>query len=56
MKGIIGELEEMKILLNSNAKHVRQRPYILNLVYKKKVKEQIDMMLEEKIIEPIKES
>ena len=27
MKGILGELGEMKILLKLDAKHVRQRPY-----------------------------
>jgi hypothetical protein len=39
MKGIAGEIGEMNISLKPEARPVRQRPYILNLVYKKKVKE-----------------
>jgi hypothetical protein len=54
MKGIVGELGEMKIPLKPEAKPVRQRPYRLNPVYKKKVKEEIDRMLEAGIIEPLK--
>jgi hypothetical protein len=42
MKGIVGELGEMKIPLKPDAKPVRQRPYRLNLKYKEKVKEEID--------------
>jgi hypothetical protein len=34
---------------------VRQRPYRMNLAYKKKVKEKIDRMLEARTIEPIEE-
>jgi hypothetical protein len=34
MKGIVGELGEMKIPLKLEAIPVRQRPYRLNLVYK----------------------
>ena len=34
MKGIIGDLGEMKITLNTNENHVKQRPYRLNLRYK----------------------
>ena len=30
MKGILGDLGEMKILLNPDAKPIRKRPYILN--------------------------
>jgi hypothetical protein len=56
MKGIVGELGEMKIPLNPDAKPVKQRPYRLNLVYKKKVKAEIDRMLEDGIIEPVAES
>jgi hypothetical protein len=56
MKGITGELGEMKIPLKPNAKPVKQRPYRLNLVYKQKVKVKIDKMLEARIIEPIIES
>jgi hypothetical protein len=46
MKGIVGELGEMKIPLKPDAKPVRQRPYRLNLKYKEKVKVEIDKMLE----------
>jgi hypothetical protein len=53
MKGIARDLGEMKIPLKPNSKPVRQRPYILNLMYKKKVKVEIDRMIEEGIIEPI---
>ena len=56
MKVIAGELGEMKIPLKPEAIPVSQRPYRLNLVYKKKVKEEIDQMLEDDIIEPIEES
>jgi hypothetical protein len=38
MKGIADELGEMKIPLKLDARPVRQRPYMLNPVYKKKVK------------------
>jgi hypothetical protein len=55
MKGIIGEIGEMKIPLKLEARPVRQRPYRLNLVYKQKVKAQIDRMLEASIIEPVEE-
>jgi hypothetical protein len=46
MKGITGDLGEMKIPLKSNAKLVRQRPYRLNLKYKEKVKAEIDQIFE----------
>jgi hypothetical protein len=53
MKGIEGELGEMKIPLKPEARSVRQQPYRLNPIYKQKVKEEIDRMLEPGIIEPI---
>jgi hypothetical protein len=56
MKGIVGELGEMKIPLKPDLRPVRQRPYRLNLVYKKKVKAKIDKMLEASIIEPVEGS
>jgi hypothetical protein len=56
MKGIAGELGEMKIPLKPEARSVRQRPYRLNPIYKQKVKEEIDRMLEAGIIEPVEES
>jgi hypothetical protein len=55
MKEITAELGKMKILLKPDAKTVRQRPYILNLKYKEKVKEELDQMIEDGIIEPIVE-
>jgi hypothetical protein len=56
MKGIIGELGEMNIPLKPKARPIRQRPYRLNPMYKKKTKEEIDYMLEAGIIELIEES
>jgi hypothetical protein len=45
----------MKIPLRSEARPIRQRPYRLKPIYKKKVKAEIDTMLEAGIIEPIEE-
>jgi hypothetical protein len=56
MKGVVGELGEMNISLKPDSRPIRQRPYMLNLVYKYKVKEEIDKMLEAGIIEPVEES
>jgi hypothetical protein len=56
MKGIEGELGEMKISLRVKARPIRQRPYKLNPIYKKKFKAKIDRMLEVGIIEPVEES
>jgi hypothetical protein len=55
MKGVAGKLGEMKIPLRPYARPVRQRPYILNPIYKKKVKEEIERMLQSRIIEPLEE-
>jgi len=55
MKGIAGELGEMKIPLKSEANPIWQRPYRLNLWYKEKVKAEIDMMVDERIIGPVEE-
>jgi hypothetical protein len=55
MKGITGELGEIRIPLNPDTKPMQQRPYRMNLKYKTKVKTKIDKMLEAKIIEPIEE-
>ena len=38
MKGILGDLGEMKIPLKHDAKQVRQIPYCLNPRYKERVK------------------
>jgi hypothetical protein len=45
MKGIVGELGEMKIPLKLNINPVRQIPYRLNMNYKEKVKEELDRMI-----------
>jgi hypothetical protein len=46
----------MKIPLRAKARPIRQRPYRLNSIYKKKVKVEIDRMLKARIIEPVEES
>jgi hypothetical protein len=56
MKGLEGELGDMKIPLKPEAILIRKRPYMLNLVYKQKVKEKIDKMLYDGVIEPVEES
>lgn len=56
IKGIVGELEEMKIPLGVNVKLVKQRPYTLNPKYKEKFKDEFDKMLQAGIIELAKES
>ena len=56
MKGILGDLGEMKILLKPDAKPVWQRSYRLNPWYKDCVKAEIDQILDAGIIEPIEES
>jgi len=55
LKGIIGDLGVMKIMLKPDAKPIKQRPYRLNAKYKEKVHLELDKMLAEDIIEPIKE-
>jgi hypothetical protein len=56
MKGVAGELGEMKIPLRAEARPNKQRPYRLNPIYKKKIKDEIDRMLEAGIIETMEES
>ena len=56
MKGILGDLGEMKISLNPDAKPVRQRSHRLNLRYKERIKVELDQMLDVGIIEPVEES
>ena len=46
MKGIVGDLGEMKIPLKPDARPVKQRPYKLNPHYREKVKVELDCMLE----------
>ena len=56
MKGILGDLGETKIPLNRNAKPVRHKPYRLNPRYKERVKDELDRMLDARIIETVEES
>ena len=56
MKGILGDLGEMKIPLKPDAKPVRQMPYHLNMWYKERVKDELDPMLDAGIIDPVEES
>ena len=56
MKGIVGDLDEMKIPLRPNAKPVKHKPYRLNPLYKEKVKAKLDRMLEAGVIEPVEQS
>jgi hypothetical protein len=56
MKGIVGDLGEMKIPLEPEAKSIRQRSYRLKPIYKQKVKAEIDRMFDVGIIEPVEES
>ena len=56
MKGILGDLGEMKIPLKLDAKPMRQRPYRLNPRYKERVNSELDRMLDTGIIEPVEES
>jgi hypothetical protein len=56
MKGIAGELGEMKIPLRPKERSIRQRPYRLNPIYKQKVKAEIDRILKADIIETVEES
>ena len=56
MKGIVGELGEMNIPLRLEERSIRQRPYRLNPIYKQKVRDEIERILEADIIEPVKES
>jgi hypothetical protein len=55
MKGIAGEIGYMNIPLKPEARSVIKRPYRLNPIYKKKVKEEIERILNAAIIEPIEE-
>jgi hypothetical protein len=45
MKGIFGELGEMKISLKPDSKPMKQRTYRLKPMYKKNLKVEIDRML-----------
>jgi hypothetical protein len=52
LKGIKGAMGEMKIELKPGSNPVRHRPYRLNHRVKKKVKKEIDKMLEDGLIYP----
>ena len=56
MKGILGDLGEMNILLKPDAKPLWQRPYHLNPQYTERVKDELDRMLDAGIIDPVQES
>jgi hypothetical protein len=56
MKGIKGNMVEMRIPLKLDVRIVKQRPYRLNPKYKEKVKIELDKMLEARIIELVEES
>jgi hypothetical protein len=56
MKGIVVEIGEMKIRLRAEEIPIIQQAYRINLIYKKKFKDDIDRMLEVGIIEPVEES
>ena len=55
MKGIVSELDEMKIPLSPDANLVKQRTYRSNLHYKENIKDELDRMLEARIIEHVEE-
>ena len=56
MKGIVGELGEMRIPLKPDVNLVRHRPQRLNPRYKENVRLEIEKMLEAGIINPVEES
>jgi hypothetical protein len=56
MKGLSGELGEVKIPLKPESRPVRHRPYRLNPMYKQKVKAELDKMLQVGVIELVEES
>ena len=55
MKGTVGDIDEMKIPLNSDTKPIKQQPDRLNLRYKEKVKIDLNRMIDAGIAEPIEE-
>ena len=56
LKGIKGDMWEMRIILKPNARSVKHRPYRLNPRVKEKVKEEIDKMLKVGLIFPVEEA
>ena len=55
MKGILGDLGKMRNPLKLDVKLVRKKSYHLNPRYKKRVKVELDRMLDVGIIEPVEE-
>ena len=55
MKGIVGDLGEMKINLRPDAKPSKKRSYRMNPKSKERVKVKLDWMLNARIIEPVEE-
>lgn len=55
MKGIKGEMGEIRIILKPDARPVKHRPYHLNPRVKEKVKAEIDKMLKARFIFPVEE-
>lgn len=55
LKGIIGDLEVMKINLKPDAKPIKERPYCFNPKYKEKLCLELDKMLAAGIIELVEE-
>jgi hypothetical protein len=53
LKGIKGDLGEMRIELNPESRPVKHRPYRLNPRVKEKVKKEIDRMLTAGLIFPV---
>ena len=56
LKGIKGDLREMRIILKPDASPVKHCPYQLNPRIKEKVKLKIDKMLKAGLIFPIEEA
>ena len=56
IKGILGDLGEIKIPLKPDMKLVQQISYRLNSRYKEQVKAKLDQMSDAGIIEPVEES
>ena len=56
MKDIDGDMGEMRILLKLYAKQIKQQPYKMTLRYKECVKEELDQMMDDGIIEQVEES
>ena len=56
MKGILGDLEVMRIPLKIDVKPIKQCPYRLNPGYKEKVRQELDKMIAVGMFESVEES